>query len=53
MLRHVALLVNAAPRNLYLRAGDALHLITAQGLGEPEIWTNDRHLLAAAQVRPA
>jgi len=48
MRRQVALLVNAAPRNLYLRSGDALHLVTAQDLGEPEIWTNDRHLLAAA-----
>ena len=31
-----------------LRAGDAVHIATALDLGEEEIWTNDRHLLAAA-----
>jgi len=30
-----------------LRAGDAIHTATALGTGETEIWTNDRHLLAA------
>ena len=44
----VGMLVGTAPLNLFLRAGDALHLMTAQELGETEIWTNDRHLLAAA-----
>lgn len=48
LLRRVALLAHSAPRNVYLRAGDAVHLTTAQDLGEAEIWTNDRHLLAAA-----
>jgi len=48
LLRQVSLIVSAAPPNLFLRAGDAVHLTTAQSLGEPEIWTNDRHLLAAA-----
>jgi predicted nucleic acid-binding protein len=48
LLRRVALLVSTAPRSLYLRAGDAAHLSTAQDLGEQEIWTNDRHLLNAA-----
>jgi predicted nucleic acid-binding protein len=48
LLRRVTLLVSAAPPSLFLRAGDAAHLITAQDQGEPEIWTNDRHLLAAA-----
>jgi len=48
LLRRASLLVSAAPRNVYLRAGDAAHLTTAQDLGEQEIWTNDRHLLAAA-----
>jgi predicted nucleic acid-binding protein len=48
LLRRVVIFAGGAPRNLYLRGGDALHLTTAQSLGESEIWTNDRHLLAAA-----
>jgi predicted nucleic acid-binding protein len=48
LLRRAALLATTAPPTLFLRAGDALHLTTAQELGESEIWTNDRHLLAAA-----
>jgi predicted nucleic acid-binding protein len=48
LIRRVTMVVSAAPPSLFLRAGDALHLITAQDQGEPEIWTNDRHLLAAA-----
>jgi predicted nucleic acid-binding protein len=31
-----------------LRAGDAVHLASALEVGEPEMWTNDRHLRAAA-----
>lgn len=27
---------------------DAVHLATAQQIGESEVWTNDRHMLAAA-----
>ncbi|MEO5925812.1 MAG: type II toxin-antitoxin system VapC family toxin [Bryobacteraceae bacterium] len=38
----------AAPVTLFLRAGDAVHLQTASDAGEKEIWTNDRHMLAAA-----
>jgi predicted nucleic acid-binding protein len=48
LLRRVASVVSAAPPGVYLRAGDALHLATAQDIGEPEIWTSDRHVLAAA-----
>lgn len=36
------------PPGQFLRAGDAVHLLTAQSLGEPEIWTADKHMLSAA-----
>jgi predicted nucleic acid-binding protein len=48
LLWHVSMLVRELPAGVFLRAGDAVHLTTASELGEPEIWTNDRHLLAAA-----
>ncbi len=34
--------------DVYLRAGDAVHLVTAKEAGFHEVWTNDRHMLAAA-----
>ena len=36
------------PEKTFLRAGDAIHLLSAREAGFKEIWTNDRHLLAAA-----
>lgn len=36
------------PRALFLRAADALHLVSAQEHGLHEIYTNDRQLSAAA-----
>jgi len=48
LLKQVISFVSAAPPALYLRAGDAVHLTTAHDIAESEIWTNDRHLLAAA-----
>ncbi len=48
LLKRLVSIVSAAPAGVYLRAGDAVHLITARDAGETEIWTNDRHLLAAA-----
>lgn len=39
----------SAPSTLFLRAGDAVHLQTALDAGEREIWTNDRHMIAAAK----
>jgi predicted nucleic acid-binding protein len=35
---------------LFLRAGDAVHLATAAEAGFGEVWTNDRHMLAAARA---
>ncbi len=40
--------VRALPRTVYLRAGDAIHLTAARAEGFAEIWSNDRHMLAAA-----
>src|SRR5262249_42136529 len=48
LLRSVAAFVSRTPRNIYIRAADALHLTTAHNEGEIEVWANDRHLLAAA-----
>ncbi len=48
LLRRTATLVRGVPADVPLRAGDAIHLVSALEAGEPEMWTNDRHLLAAA-----
>ena len=48
ILRANATLVRGMPKNVPLRAGDAVHLASALSLGERAIWTSDRHLLAAA-----
>ena len=48
LLGRTATLVRALPFQVPLRAGDAIHLAAALEVGEQEVWTNDRHLLAAA-----
>jgi uncharacterized protein len=48
LLRRTSALTISAPRDLFVRTADAVHLTTAQELGEREVWTNDRHMLAAA-----
>jgi len=48
VLRRTSALIVSAPRDLFLRTADAVHLTTAQEAGEHEVWTNDRHMLAAA-----
>jgi predicted nucleic acid-binding protein len=48
LLRRTAAFISSAPRNLFLRTADAIHLTTAQDAGELEVWTNDRQMLAAA-----
>jgi predicted nucleic acid-binding protein len=34
-------------RDVFLRAGDAVHLVTASVAGFREVWTSDRHMLDA------
>lgn len=48
LLRTTATLIRGLPDSVPLRAGDAIHIATALDTGESEIWTNERHLLAAA-----
>jgi len=48
LLRRTSTLMVSAPRDLFIRTADAVHLTTAQELGERAVWTNDRHMLAAA-----
>lgn len=48
LLRTTSALMVSAPRDLFLRTADAVHLTTALQIGEREVWTNDRHMLAAA-----
>lgn len=48
LVRRTGALLLSAPRDLFLRTADAIHLTSAQEAGETEIWTNDRHMLAAA-----
>ena len=48
LLQRTSAVLLAAPPDLFLRAADAVHLVTAQEAGEREVWTNDRHMLAAA-----
>lgn len=37
------------PTTVFVRSGDALHLACAQEQGFREVYTNDRHMLAAAR----
>jgi predicted nucleic acid-binding protein len=48
LLRRTSARMVSAPRDLFLRTADAVHLMTAHEIGEIYVWTNDRHMLAAA-----
>jgi len=48
LVRRTCALMVSAPRDLFIRTADAVHLATAHEAGERDVWTNDRHMLAAA-----
>jgi predicted nucleic acid-binding protein len=48
LLRRTSALMVSGPRDLFIRTADAVHLTTAQEIGERTVWTNDRNMLAAA-----
>lgn len=48
LLRRTSALMLSAPRDLFIRTADAVHLATANEIGALAVWTNDRHMLAAA-----
>ena len=50
ILQRVEKVFATAPSNTYLRAADALHLATAAENGFTEIYSNDKHMLAAAPL---
>ena len=50
LCRKTAARIRARPKATFIRAGDALHLTTAAESGFAEIYSNDRHLLAAASL---
>jgi uncharacterized protein len=48
LLRRTGALILSGPSHLFIRTADAVHLTTAQEIGVHAVWTNDRHMLAAA-----
>lgn len=48
LLRRTGALMVSAPRDIFIRTADAVHLTTALETGRHDVWTNDRHMLAAA-----
>jgi len=48
LMRRVAIATRSLPPDVYLRAGDAIHLVSAREYGFNDIWTNDRRMLEAA-----
>lgn len=49
LLNSVNRCIRSLDRRIYIRTNDAIHLICARDNGFQEIYSNDRHLLAAAE----
>jgi predicted nucleic acid-binding protein len=47
LLLQVESRVSRLPADAFLRAGDAIHLVSASGAGFTELWTSDRRLFEA------
>lgn len=50
ILDEVARRVAALHVSVYIRSADAIHLTSAADAGFREVWTSDRHMLAAAKA---
>jgi len=48
LVRQCCATIDGLPDNVFIRSADALHLTCAREQGFAEIYSNDRHLLAAA-----
>jgi predicted nucleic acid-binding protein len=48
LLESAAIAIRMAPVTVAIRAADALHLVSARESGCGQIYTNDRHVIAAA-----
>ena len=49
LLSAVKELIRRLDRKVYIRTNDAIHLVCARENGFKEIYSNDRHLLAASK----
>ena len=50
LLRRTAQMLLVTPPTSFLRAADAIHIMSAREAGEAEVWTSDRHMLNAAPL---
>ena len=49
LLWEVHEMISRLPAGIFLRSADAIHLASARTAGFSEVWTNDRHMLEAAE----
>ena len=49
LMTHATKAMRVVPNNVFIRAGDAMHLACAAANGIAEVFSNDRHLLNAAE----